>query len=87
MRKLARRFTGPVCCLAGIALFVLQLRIFQATGAYHTVLPGLSLGLIAFGAMVWLYDHDDKHAPGPRALEEELPTADEFERRLEELDD
>ena len=76
-----------LCCAAGIALFVLQLQYFRTTGGYHTLLPGISLGLIAFGALAWFYFHDDKQAGPERTLEEELPSADEFERRLEEIDD
>lgn len=77
---------GPVCLVAGTVLLVVQLLVWRTAGLVATGLLGSGIVLLAIGLAAWFVGRLGGNRQTTN-LDDELPSAEEYEQLLEELDD
>jgi hypothetical protein len=79
-----RKWTGPLCCVAGIAMLAVQAYVYANAALLSAWLIGAGIGLVVVGAIMTLHDVDDRRSRAPQSDHAEFPSADEFDNRFED---
>ncbi len=80
------RWRGPLMVFAGLTLLAIQLLLIRRL--LHSWLIGAGVGLILVGGVAWFFYLDDRNH-GKRDdmnRDDELPSADEYDRLLDGMD-
>ena len=80
------KWIGPTCVGVGGVMLIVQVFAFIEGGLLDSLLIGGGIGLVAVGAAAWYYYLDDGWSKAALPSDDNLPTADEYDRQLEELE-
>ena len=86
MSPLSPKWTGPVCFVTGMVMLAVQVYAYLDAGLLSSLLIGCGIGLSLVGAGAWFYYLDDKRSGAQSTSDKELPTVDEYERQIEEVE-
>jgi len=83
---LSPKWTGPLCCVVGVAAMSVQVYLYFYGGLLSSWLLGGGFAMILLGGVSWFHYLDDSLSSSHRNSKDEFPTAEEYDRQFQEVD-